>query len=577
MIPSTKPQRRTALVCAALFLGTLLLFSRSIGNDFVNYDDPVYVTSNPYVQAGFSGTAVRWAFTTGHGANWHPITWLSHMADWALFGDDAQGHHAVSLFWHALNAVLVFLVFRRLTGTFWTAAFCAALFAWHPLRVESVAWIAERKDLLSGFFFLLTLWFYALYVEERRARFVRTSQYLGFTLLAFAIGLMCKPMLVSLPGVLLLLDFWPLRRLQLKDNPERISHLFVEKLPFVVLSIASCAITLFMQKEGGAVSAALPITARLANAAVSFVGYLQKFFVPVDLTVLYPHPGFWPVSTTAGAILFLSVVTGVAVFQLRARPWLASGWLWFLIMLLPVSGLVQVGLHYMADRYTYLPILGVQMALVWTISEAFVSPRARRICAIAAAAILAACAVLTWRQLGVWETSLTLFDQAIAVTKNNYLAYNNRGLYHARASMSGEAMADYRKSLSINPRYPEANNNLGEALARQGRPRDGLSFYHAALEAKPDLLEAHQNLGNALADGGKPEEALPHYEWVLARQPWNAGVLSNSGIALAMLGNFPEAIARLEAALRLEPDNAGVQQNLTKTRAMMRDATSRGP
>jgi protein O-mannosyl-transferase len=548
-----KLDRRTIAVSAVLFLGTLLVFSRAIGNDFVNYDDPVYVTENPRVQAGLRPEGIRWALTTGAAANWHPLTWISHMVDWSVFEEDPHGHHAVSVVWHALNAILVFVLFRRLTNAFWLSAFSAALFAWHPLRVESVAWIAERKDLLSGFFGLFALWAYVVYAQQHRANWYWLS--LG----TFVLGLLAKPTLVTLPVIMLLLDIWPLQRFHSAPR--------LEKLPFFLLAAGSCAITLAAQHAGGSISTVLPLRARIANAFVAVLGYLEKFVWPNDLAVLYPHPGFWPATTIVASVLLFVLVTAAALSQFRDRPWLAIGWFWFLIMLLPVLGFVQVGLHYMADRYTYLPILGLQLALL----PAFAKSR-RPVFVLAAVAVLSACVVRTWSQLGVWKNSFTLFDHALSVTHNNYLAYNNRGLFFDRAGRLDEATADYRQALAIKSDYAEANNNLGQALTEHGRLRDGLAMFRAALNANPNLLEAHNNLGNALADDGKPAEALPHYDFVLAREPWNVSALSNSGIALSMLGRYSEAIARLQKAVRLAPDNLNAQRNLAKARATMEQA-----
>ena len=548
-----KLDRCTIAVSAALFLGTLLVFGRAIGNDFINYDDPVYVTENPPVQAGLTLEGIRWALTTGAAANWHPLTWISHMVDWSVFEDDPRGHHAVSIVFHALNSILVFLLFRRLTNAFWLSAFSAALFAWHPLRVESVAWVAERKDVLSAFFGLFALWAYVVYAQQR------STKWYWLSLGTFALGLLAKPMLVTLPVIMLLLDLWPLQRFHSASR--------LEKLPFFLLAAGSCAITLAVQHAGGSISAMLPLRPRIANAFVAVVGYLEKFVWPNDLAVLYPHPGFWPATTVAAAILVFVLVTTAALSQFRERPCLAIGWSWFVIMLLPVLGFVQIGLHYMADRYTYLPILGLQLALLPFFAKGF-----RPILAVAAVAVLSACALRTWSQLGIWKNSFTLFDHALAITHDNYLAYNNRGLFFDRAGRLDEAMADYKQALAINPHYAEANNNLGQALTEGGRPRDGLAMFRAALDARPDLLAAHNNLGNALADDSKPVEALPHYDFVLAREPWNVSALSNSGIALSMLGRYTEAIARLEKAVQFAPDNPNAQRNLAKARSMMEQA-----
>ena len=397
-----KLDRRTIAISAALFLGTLLVFSRAIGNDFVNYDDPVYITDNPCVQAGLTLQGIQWAFTTDAAANWHPLTWISHMADWSLFEDDPRGPHAVNIVLHALNAVLVFLLFLRLTNGFWLSAFSGALFAWHPLRVESVAWIAERKDVLSGFFGLLALWSYVIYTRQKARNW-----YL-FSLGTFALGLLCKPMLVTLPLIMLVLDIWPLQRF--RSAPR------LEKLPFFLLAASSCAVTLVVQKAGGSISTVLPMSARIANAFVAISGYLRKIFWPADLAVLYPHPGFWPATTVAIAVVFFILVTVIVVMQFRKRPGLTIGWFWFVIMLLPVLGFVHIGLHYMADRYTYLPILGLQLMVLSLFTK-----NSGALSVAAAVVVLGGCAVQTWNQLGVWKNSFTLFDHALAVTRNNIL------------------------------------------------------------------------------------------------------------------------------------------------------------
>jgi len=554
--------RRNIAVGVALFFGTLAVFSRGIGNDFVNYDDPVYVTENRPVQAGLTLHGMRWALTTDTGANWHPLTWLSHMIDWSLFEEDPRGPHAVSIVLHACNAVLVFIIFQRLTNSYWFSAFSAALFAWHPQRVESVAWIAERKDVLSGFFGLLVFWAYLRYARGRSARWYCIS--LG----AFFLGLLAKPMLVTLPFVMLLLDLWPLQRFRWQDHGASGQRVFSEKVPFLLLAGCSCVITFVVQRAGGSISTVLPLSARIANAFVALVGYLRKFVWPVDLAVLYPHPGFWPAPTVAIAVLLFVVVTAIVVFQVRAYPVLAIGWFWFVIMLLPVLGFVHIGLHYMADRYTYLPILGIELALFPLFAR-----NSGTISVIGAIAILGSCIVQTWNQLGVWKNSFTLFDHALAVTHNNYLAYNNRGLAFDRAGRLDEAIRDYQHSLAINPHYADASNNLGQALTHRGRPRDCLELFRAAVETDPNLLSAHNNLGNALADDGKPGEAMSHYDFVLRREPWNVDALNNSGIALSMLGRYDEAIVRLEKALQIAPNNLSAQRNLAKARAMKEQAT----
>jgi tetratricopeptide (TPR) repeat protein len=562
-------------LCAALFFGTLLLFARAIGHDFVNYDDPDYVTANAHVRAGLSLDGLRWALTSGEASNWHPLTWLSHQLDATLFGDNPRGHHATSVLWHALNAALAFLALRRLTGALWTSAFFAALFAWHPLRVESVAWVAERKDVLSGFFFFAVLWLYAGYVERRRAGGPGVWVYYGLTLLALALGLMAKPMLVTLPCVLLLLDVWPLRRTALVraggEPAEAWLRLIAEKLPMFALVVASAVATYQVQQAGGSVTAALDLGARMGNAVISVVRYLGKFILPIDLAVLYPHPGAWPARQVGAAAVVILAFSAFAVWQWRRRPWIAIGWCWFLGTLVPVVGIVQVGLQAMADRYTYLTMLGVQLAVLWTVREWACTPAARRSWAVVGAGVLVLCAGRTWHQIGVWQDSFTLFSHALAVTEKNYVAHDNRGLHLYKAGRVDEAMEDYRRALAINPAYMNANNNLGHALAEQGRPTEALPFYRVAQRAQPGNLEVRNNLANALSDLNQLDEAMEHYEYVLARRPEHANALNGSAVVLAMKNRLPEAKARLEQSLRLAPANASAHNNLGNVCSMQGD------
>ena len=396
-IPESKPPALHAwAVSVALFAGTMLLFGRAFDYGFTNYDDPRYLTDNLHVQSGLTWDSLVWAFTAKTDY-WHPLTWFSHMLDWQLYGASATGHHLTSVLWHALNAVLAFHVLRRLTGAFWTCAFAAALFAWHPLRVESVVWVAERKDVLSGCFFLLTLWAYAGYAKRRLERSRAWPSYL-LTLALFSGGLMCKPMLVSLPLVLLLLDYWPLNRTAAGPAPVLVWRgLLIEKLPFVVLSAAISVLTILMQFNVGGYVLHLPLGARLGNALVSIVRYLGKFFWPFDLAVCYPHPGSWPAATVSGAVLLVLALSVAAWRQRHIRPWLLVGWAWFLVVLLPVIGLVQAGFQAMADRYTYLAIIGPQLALLMTVREIPARFMPRGLAAALGGVVLAACALATGR------------------------------------------------------------------------------------------------------------------------------------------------------------------------------------
>ncbi|MBI5692287.1 MAG: tetratricopeptide repeat protein [Verrucomicrobia bacterium] len=579
------------IVAVILVVGTFLLFARAIGHDFVNYDDPDYVTENPQVQAGLSLAGIRWALTAAEASNWHPLTWISHQADVALFGMNPRGHHATSVLWHALNAGLAFLALWRLTRALWPSAWVAAWFAWHPQRVESVAWVAERKDVLSGFFFFAVLWLYAGYVERRRERARRAWLWYGLALVAFALGLMAKPMLVTLPCVLLLLDVWPLRRTPLTLPPvaggskpaartvappppssgDSWLGLVIEKVPYFGLVLISALVTYRVQQAGGSVSAALPLGDRVGNAIVSVVRYLWQFVLPFDLAVLYPHPGAWPARQVIAAGSVIAALSAVVLWQWRRRPWLAIGWCWYLGMLVPVSGLVQVGLQAMADRYTYLPMVGVALAVLWTATELAASSGARRTWAVAGVVVLGLGAVRTWQQLGVWRDSFTLFDHALAVTKGNYVAHDNRGYHLSKTGRLDEAIADYRRSLAINPAYMNANNNLGHALAEQGKPAEAIPHYRRALEAQPVNLEVRNNLANALSDLNQLAEAMEHYEFVLARRPDHVNALNGSGVVLAMQGKPADGKARLERALQLKPDNPSAHSNLGNVCHMLGD------
>jgi tetratricopeptide (TPR) repeat protein len=577
MTPAETPAVHRAIV-VALFALTALLFARAVGNDFVNYDDPDYVTANEHVKAGLGIKGIKWALQSGEASNWHPLTWVSHMIDVSLFGLKPWGHHATSVLLHALNAALAFVAFRKLTGALWTSAFFAALFAWHPLRVESVAWVSERKDVLSGTFWFLTLWSYAAYVGHRQAGADENGKTRGIvgrfyalTLMAFALGLMSKPMLVTLPCVLLLLDVWPLRRIPIDGTfRQNLWPVVREKIPFFILALASSYATYRVQDSGGSVSAALTLGARLENAVVAVARYLGNFFWPADLAVLYPHPGKWPGGIVMASVVLVFGLTAFAWWQRRIRPWVGVGWLWFLGTLVPVVGIVQVGVQSMADRYTYLPMLGVQLAVLWTLREMNLAGSGGvRLLGVGAGAVLIGCGVLTWRQTGVWQNSFTLFDHAIAVTKNNYVAHDNRGLYVAKAGRIDEAMADYRRSLAINPIYLNANNNLGHALAQQGKFAEAIPLYRTALKTNANHVEVRNNLANALSDLGQLPEAMEHYEFILARDPNHVNALNGSAVALAMQNRLPEAKARLEKSLRLAPDNASALSNLGNVCSML--------
>ncbi len=552
------------------------LYSPVVYHEFVNYDDPDYVSANPRVLSGLSRSNLQWALTSGHASNWHPLTWISHQLDSELFGSAPGGPHLVNTLLHTANVALLFVLLRRLTGSYWRSLIVCGIFALHPLRVESVAWISERKDVLSGFFFLLTLLAYREAVSSGvpggGASRGRRKRWFAGALACYALGLLSKPMLVTLPFVLLLLDVWPLGRIRLRTwLPVADRAVWWEKVPFLLLAAGSCVITYLVQREGGAVSVSLPLSARLANAAVAHLRYLGKFLWPVDLAVLYPHPGYWPVWLVTLSVAALLVLAAGACLALRRAPFIFVGYAWFLGMLVPVIGIVQVGVQSLADRYTYLPMIGLSLALVWGaagwLRRAKVPAPAL---AFALLAVFALWAYLTGRQVSFWHDSETLFTRATRVTRNNYLAYNNLGFYLGNRGKTAEAMENYRNSLAINPNYEDALNNLGHALAEAGHYAEAIPLYRAALAVRPNHVEVHNNLGNALSETGQVDEAIRHYEFVLGRNPRHPSANNNYGIALAMKGRLNEAMDHFRTALREKPDYAGAYSNLGNAYAAAR-------
>jgi tetratricopeptide (TPR) repeat protein len=538
-------------VCAVLFLGTFLLFSPALNHGFADYDDPVYVTQNIHVHKGLAWESVRWAFTTGDAANWHPLTWLSHMLDWKLYGDDPRGHHATSIFIHSLNAVLAFLMFRRLTGAFWTSAVAAALFAWHPLRVESVVWVAERKDVLSGFFGLATVWIYAEYAHARRRG--RSVFLYCLTLLAFALGLLCKPMLVTLPFVLLLVDFWPLGRV---SGVRAGAIAIAGKIPFFILSIASCIVTYRVQEAGGAF-VSIGFASRVVNSVVSVARYLEKFFWPFGLAVGYPYPDHWPAVTVAISAAVVGVISLVALVQWRRRSWILVGWLWCLGMWVPVIGLVKVGLQGMADRYTYLPLLGVELALLWTLRQ-FVSDVNKRPAAVIALLVLLGCAARTWNQISIWSSPDTLYRHALDVTTDNYLAE----CYYASSLMNEGNLDDARvhllRALQIKPDYDDARFKLGFILEQIGHLDEAAAQYRLVLAHDPGDGRANFHMAEMLVWRHKPTEAIPLLELALRANPEAANAWDTEGVADTALGRYESAAECFKHALSIKPENEGM-------------------
>jgi tetratricopeptide (TPR) repeat protein len=504
-------------LCALLAVAVFLVFGRTVQYECVDYDDAQYFSSNPQVQAGLTWDGVAWAFQTGQTSNWHPLTWLSLMLDVELFGPGPMGPHLTNMLLHAASTVLLFLLLNQMTGAYWRSALVAALFALHPLHVESVAWVSERKDVLSGLFFMLTLRAYARYTQKKS----RADYWLA--LLFFALGLMSKSMLVTLPFVILLLDWWPLRRFSAAPpdgQPATPGRLVLEKLPFLVLSMAFSAATIVVQKRAISSLVQIPMGIRTVNAIVSYVRYLLKMFWPVNLAIPYPHPGYWPfvhLCLSAALIVWASLA---AIRASRRFPFFITGWFWYLGMLIPVIGLVQVGMQSMADRYTYLPLVGMFILLVWGAGEA--SQRWRVPVAVIwglAIMVLTACAARTMDQMKYWRNSETLFRHAIAVTKYNDIAYSNLAAALVAKGEFDEAVVWMRESLSVTSDKPVAHYNLGNIFVSQNRPAEAVKEYNEALRLKPDFPEAHNNLAGALLIQGHRDAAVQHYEEALRLDP----------------------------------------------------------
>jgi len=596
---------RPRIVCVLLALVTLLVYLPVRHYAFVNFDDPDYVTENPMVQAGLTWSGFQWAFTTWHASNWHPLTWLSHMVDCQLFGLNAGGHHLVNVLFHATNAVLLFLLLLRLTSALWQSAFIAALFAWHPLHVESVAWVAERKDVLSAFFGLLTLMAYVCYAQGvtsgmwqvTRTNSIRSrvtcpaSRYYSLALLFFALGLMAKPMLVTLPFVFLLLDYWPLRRVtgdgwQVTGDKKSVGKLstlnctpnafgaqlstILEKWPFFALAAASCVVTFVAQKRGEAVVSlgGYPLSSRIANAAVAYVKYLFNSVYPVNLAVIYPLPIYSlpkenPWVQVAGAIIVLAMISWVIWRARRQRPYLLTGWLWYLGMLVPVVGLVQVGSQAMADRFTYLPLIGVFIGVVFGLGDLAKKLRLEpMVMASVAGVVLAGCLFATARQLRFWRDSETLFEHTLAVTKDNPIAQSNLGTALSEAGQPQEAAEHFGEALRLNPGYAPAHYNLGVALTQTGHLQEAMEHFREALRLNPDYAPAHYNLGHALLQTGQPQEAIEHFQEALRLKLDDAPAHNNLGVALVQTGHPQEAIKHYQEALRLQPNLPEAQYNL---------------
>jgi type IV pilus biogenesis/stability protein PilW len=560
----------TLCVYLTLALTTLVVYWQVRHHDFIDFDDNLYVYRNSHVKAGLKLEELVWAFTEAHAYNWHPLTWISHMLDCEIYGLHPAGHHFSNALFHTANALLLLLLLNRMTRSFWSSAFVAALFALHPLHVESVAWLSERKDVLSTFFWMLTMLAYVYYVEHPSVR-----RYLVM-LVFFALGLMAKQMLVTLPFVLLLLDYWPLGRLRLKQQtppnspptvlPVSARRCILEKLPLLVLSALAAAIVYLIQQQTGLVKSVTHyrLLYRVTNAVVAYVTYIGKMLWPTNLAIFYPHlGGTLPAWQITGALLLLVCITVVAILNLRRRPYLAVGWLWYLGTLVPVIGLVQVGLQGFADRYTYIPLIGLFIAITWAIPDLFARFHLRKyLLSICAPVLLLLLAVMTWSQLGYWRNSIALYEHAATVVPNNRWAYHRLGLTLLGQGNLDQAVSNFTKALQIKPDYIEARCHLARAFADQGKLDKAVEHYTKALQFMPDFATAHSGLAKVLIEQRKPEEAAVHYRQALRTQPNNPGIHNRLGMALAMQGKLDEAIICFNKALQLRPDHSQTHTNL---------------
>jgi lipoprotein NlpI len=591
--------RYDILVILFLVLITTVVYLQVKDHDFVNYDDNEYIAENLQVQAGLTFKSVAWAFTTYHVSNWHPLTWMSHMLDYQLFGLKPGGHHVLNLLFHIINTLLLFIVLHRMTKALWQSAFVAAVFALHPLHVESVAWASERKDVLSTLFWLLTIGAYVYYVERPGIR-----RYL-LVILFFVLGFMSKPMLVTLPFVLLLLDYWPLYRLQpeyqtrtYQKYPEKppkhydkrqklqkdsnkipaqidkavspisqwiiIRQLVLEKVPLLTLSVISCVVTYIAQQKGGALRTleVFPLTIRIANSAVSYVGYIWKMIWPNDLAVFYPHPGILPPWQVLGAFLLLIGITLLVIWTAKRFLYLTVGWLWYLGTLVPVIGIVQVGLQAGADRYTYVPLIGISIMVAWGVPDLLKKWRYRKEALIAISALsLSYFFFVTWIQVGYWKNSITLFDHAIKVTTRNSIAYYNRGTAYLGLGNYRQAIGDYDRTIEINSKSAEAYYNRGTAYGKLGNDKQAIEDYDRAIEINPKHAKAYNNRGIVYGRLGNFMKAIEDYDKVIEINPKSVEAYYNRGIYYGRLSNYKQAIRDFDRAIELNPRYAEAYYN----------------
>jgi tetratricopeptide (TPR) repeat protein len=591
------------LICLALAILTVITFWSLKDCGFINLDDNFYVYENAYVQSGLNWSSIGQAFSSELvkiSTNWHPVTWLSLMLDYQIFGLNPQGFHLVNLLFHVLNTILLFLVLRRMTKTLWPSAFVAALFAIHPLHVESVAWIAERKDVLSTFFWMLTMGAYSYYVEHLGFR-----RYL-FVLLFFVLGLMAKPMLITLPFVLLLLDYWPLHRFQEikpdhKIQPEEskfltsdkqkkksknkqtvkgslevkkpadpeykwslIYSLLWEKVPLFALAILSSIVTFIAQQKGGSVASieAIPLGVRIGNTFVSYIAYIGKMIWPSNLAVLYPYPRLLLPWQVLGSILLLIAITLVVIWRAKKFPYSTTGWLWYMGTLVPVIGIVQVGNQAMADRYTYIPLIGLFIMVAWGVPDFLKKWNYRKEILLISSVLSILClSIITWTQVGHWQNSITLFNHTLEVTDNNWLIYNNRGAVYNEIGNYRQAIEDYNKAIEIKPDYADAYNNRGNAYNGLGNYRQAIEDLNRAIGIKSSYANAYYNRGVAYKGLGNYRQAIEDYNKAIEIKPGDVDAYINRGNAYNGFGNYRQAFEDYSRAIEIKPDYAEAYNN----------------
>ena len=604
-------KKYTYLIVIFLIVASCASFSRIASNDFINYDDPECITENNHIQSGFNPESIKWAFTSFDFFYWQPITWLSHMLDWSLFGANASGHHFVSLLLHIGAVIFLFLFLNKATNYIWPSAFAAAFFALHPLRVESIAWAAERKDVLSMFFGMACIFTYAFYVERPKL-----SKYI-LCLILFVLALMSKPMMVTLPFLLMLLDYWPLGRWQKAMNEQQagnkfnsVRNLISEKIPFILASIASSIITFYGQNKIGAVAPAegLPFLKRGFNAIISYGAYLEKTFWPVDLAVFYPYEIFLPLWKIIVFALILMLITIMVIYSMKKLPFLFVGWFWYLGSMIPLIGLIQAGSQAMADRHTYLPSIGIAVMFAWSIPFLFKREDIRKkILLPAAIAVLAILAVLTWKQCSYWKNSITLWNHALNVTKNNYIAHNNLGIalfdegkmkeaidqynkvlmmpYHILTSDNdhlnsfyggiysnrGKAYAelglyqyafeDYNKSISLNPKNASLYNSRGFTYAKLNQFQRAIEDFSEAIRLRPDFAYYYNDRGNSYNKLGQYQSALDDYTKAIRLKPDYADAYNNRGTIYGMSRQYQRAIDDFNKVISIKRDYADAYNN----------------